>query len=164
MMKKLVVALLIILLAFVITGCGMKRKIEQKVSEKVVEKIVSDDDVKLNLDGEKITVQGKDGEKLSIGGFEWPDIDYLPKFKKGQIISASNDGLGNVMILFENVDQKDFENYREILKTDFPEEANEMQIEEYLLYEGKNAKGDLVAAQYFKEDKTFTIIGNRDGE
>ena len=45
-----------------------------------------------------------------------PDIDYIPEFKKSQIISAANDGEGNVMIILEKVDRKDFEDYREGIK------------------------------------------------
>ncbi len=163
-MKKPAIVLLIILVALLGAGCGVKENIGKKVGEKIIEEIVSDDDVDIDIDGDNITIEGKDGEKLNFGGFEWPDISYIPEFEKGQIISSSNDGQGNVMILFENVDQKDYEDYLEELKRDFPEEPNEMQVDEYFLYEGKNAEGDLVAAQYFREDNTFTIIGKRKGE
>lgn len=168
-MKKLPFTLLVVLMAcFLLTGCGVKEKIEQKVGEKimeeVVEKAVGDENTKVDIDGEKITVQGKDGEKITLGGSEWPDITYLPEFKKGNIISATSDGQGNAMIILEKVEQKDYEEYVERIKNDFPEEAKEMQVEEYLLYEGKNAEGQMVAIQYFINDNSLTIIGNSESE
>lgn len=168
-MKKIPIAFLVILLACsLLTGCGVKEKIEQKVGEKIVEKVVEkavgDENTKVDIDGGKITVKGKEGESITLGGTEWPDIDYIPEFKKGKIISAANDGEGNVMIILEKVDQKDFENYLESIKKDFPEETNEMQMEEYLLFEGKNAAGEKAVIQYFIGDKSLTIIGNRESE
>lgn len=168
-MKRLAVALLAVLLVFLLAGCGAKEKIEQKVTEKVVEKVVekavSDGNTKVDIDIDegKITVKGKEGETISIGSGKWPDIDYLPEFKQGQIISATNDGQGNVIII-EQVDQKDYEDYVEICKKNFPQETNELQLDEYLLFEGKNDKGELVAVQYFKEDNTLSIIGKRESE
>lgn len=168
MKKKPVVLLVILLVCFLLTGCGVKEKIEQKVGEKLVEKVVEkavgDENTKVDIDGEKITVKGKDGESFTIGSSEWPDIDYIPEFKKGKIISTTNDGEGNAMIILEKVDQKDFEDYVESIKKDFPEETNEMQVEEYLLFEGKNAESQMVVIQYFVEDNSLTIIGNRESE
>jgi hypothetical protein len=168
-MKKLSVALLVILLVCsLLTGCGVKEKIEQKAGEKiveeVVEKVAGDENTEVDINGGKITVKGKEGESFSLGGTEWPDIDYIPEFKKGQIISAANDGEDSVMIILEKVDRNDFEDYVEDIKNDFPEEINEIQVEEYLLFEGKNVKGEMVAIQYYINDNSLTIIGNRESE
>lgn len=164
MMTKLSFVLLALLLACsLLTGCGVKDKIEQKVGETIIEKVAGDENMEVDIDGEKITVKGKEGESFSFGA-EWPDIDFIPEFKKGQIISATNDGEGNVMIILEEVDQKDFEDYLEDIKKDFTEETNEMQLEEYLLFEGKNAEGEKVVIQYFLNDNSLTIIGNRESE
>ncbi|HHX77393.1 MAG TPA: hypothetical protein GX697_03485, partial [Firmicutes bacterium] len=108
-MKKLLVPVfLIFLFSLLIAGCRAKEDIGQKIGEKIVEGIVGNENVDIDIDDDKITVKGKDGETLTLGGIEWPDIDYIPEFKKGEIISASNDGQGNVMILFEKVAQADF--------------------------------------------------------
>ncbi len=63
-MKKLSVALLVILLACsLLTGCGAKEKIEQKAGEKiveeVVEKVAGDENTEVDVDGGKIKVEGK---------------------------------------------------------------------------------------------------------
>lgn len=165
-MKKIAVALLLILLAcLLLAGCGIKSKIEQKIGEKIVEKVVegalSSNDAKVDIDGGKITVKGKDGESVIFGGGEWPDVDYLPEFKKGQILTSTNDSEGNVMIVFEKVEQKDFEDYLKSIKKAFPEETYDVQSEEYLLFEGKNSKGQKAILQYFTGDKSLTIIGKK---
>jgi hypothetical protein len=68
------------------------------------------------------------------------------------------------MIIIEEVEQQDYQDYVAKIKKDFTEENNEMQVEEYLLFEGKNAAGELVLVQYFIGDNSLTIIGNRDSE
>jgi len=119
---------------------------------------------KVDFDGKGITVKNEKGESFTLGGGEWPDIDYIPEFKKGEIISASNDDEGNVMIILEKVDQKDFEDYVESIKNDFPEETTEVKEEEYLYFQGKNSKGEKVSVQYYLNDKSLTIIGKRKGD
>ncbi len=163
-MKKATVALLLILLTCTLTaGCGIKSKIEQKIGEKIVEKVVegalSSEDAKVDIDGGKITFKGKEGESITFGGGEWPDVDYLPEFKKGQILTSTNDSKGNVMIVLEEVEQKDFEDYKTVIKKNFPEQTYDVQAEEYIIYEGKNSKGQKVVIQYYLEDKNLTIIG-----
>jgi len=43
----------------------------------------------IDIDGDKITVKDKEGGTLTLGSGEWPDIDYIPEFKQGQIVSAT---------------------------------------------------------------------------
>ncbi|HHU17635.1 MAG TPA: hypothetical protein GXZ70_05365 [Clostridiales bacterium] len=167
-MKRLSVAFLVILLACsLLVGCCTKEKIEQKVGEKLaeeaVEKILGDENAEVDIDGEKITVKGKEGETLSLGGAEWPDIDYIPEFKQGRIISAAHDS-NSAMIILEEVDRKNFKDYLEDIKKVFTEENYEMQAEEYLLFEGKNTKGEKIVLQYFTNDNSLTIIGGRESE
>lgn len=167
-MKKAGIVLVVTLLSFLVTGCGIKEKIEQKAAEKITEKVMeqalSDGDTKVDIDGDTFTVKGENGASFTLGGTQWPDIEYLPEFKKGQIISSTNDGEGNVMIIIEDVEQQDYQDYLEKIKKDFTEETNEMQVEEYLLFEGKNAAGAVVLVQYFKSDNSLSIIGNRKSE
>src|SRR5690606_19089764 len=146
-MKRLFVALLVILLiCSLLAGCGTKEKIEQKVGEKIaeeaVEKALGDKNTDIDIDGDKITVKDKEGGTLTLGGGEWPDIDFIPEFKQGKIISATHDSKGKAMIIMEEVDRKSFEDYRENIKKLFPEEPYEMHADDSLFYEGKNTKGE----------------------
>lgn len=168
-MKRLFVALLVILLiCSLLAGCGTKEKIEQKVGEKIaeeaVEKALGDKNTDIDIDGDKITVKDKEGGTLTFGGGEWPDIDFIPEFKQGKIISATHDSKGKAMIIMEEVDRKSFEDYRENIKKLFPEEPYEMHADDSLFYEGKNTKGERVSVQYFINDNSLIISGKRESE
>lgn len=163
-MKKLFVALLVIILACsLLAGCGAKEKVSEKIVEETIEKAAGEN-TEVDIEGEKITFKGEEGESVTIGSTEWPDIDYIPEFKNGQIVSAANDGKGNAMITIQQVDRKSYEDYLENIKKDFPEETSEMKTPEYLYFEGQNAKGDKVAIQYFITNNSLTIYGNRESE
>ena len=167
-MKKILIMLLVIALVFTLTGCGVKDNIEKKVGEKItetiIEKAVGDENTKVDIDGETITIKGADGGEVSLGGTKWPEVDYLPEFKAGDIISAAKDGDGNVMIILEKVEKKDYENYVKAIQKDFTEDVAQMETEEFTLFEGRNGKGNVVALQYFHQDKTFTIIGKKENQ
>lgn len=167
-MKKILIMLLVIALVFTLTGCGVKENIEKKVGEKItetiIEKAVGDENTKVDIDGETITIKGTDGGEVTLGGTKWPEVDYLPEFKAGDIISAAKDGDGNVMIILEKVEKKDYDNYLETVQKDFTEDVAQMETEEFTLFEGRNGKGNVVALQYFHQDKTFTIIGKKENQ
>lgn len=99
----------------------------------------------------------------AIGGAEWPDIDYIPEFKKGRIISAAYDS-NSAIITIEEVDQKSYDDYLEDIKKSFTDETYNMQTEDFLAFEGMNDKGEKVALQYYINDKTLTIVGNRESQ
>jgi hypothetical protein len=77
----------LILVCLLLSGCGVKEKIGQKMGEKlvesVIEKAVGDKNTKIDIDEGTITIKNKEGKSFTFGSNEWPDIDYLPKFKKG---------------------------------------------------------------------------------
>lgn len=167
-MKKILVLSLIMGLVFLLAGCGAKEKVEQKVGEKITEKIiekaVGDEDTQVDIDGDTIKIKDADGDEVSLGGNEWPEIDYLPEFKGGNMISAANDSEGKLMILLEKVEENDYKNYVEDINKDFTEDVTQMETDEFSLFEGRNGKGYRVAVQYFYEDKSLTIIGNNESQ
>ncbi|MGI5876868.1 MAG: hypothetical protein ACOX6X_08720 [Dethiobacteria bacterium] len=164
--KKILVLSLIIGLVISLAGCGIKENVEKKVSEKItesiIEKAVGDENTKVDIDGDTIKFRDKDGGEVSLGGAEWPKIDYIPEFKGGNIISAANDGEGNVMIILEKVEENDYKNYVEDINKDFTENVMQMEADEYSLFEAKNGKGYSVAVQYFYGDKSLSIIGKNE--
>ena len=167
-MKKIFVLSLIIGLVLLLAGCGVKENVEKKVGEKItetiIEKAVGDENTQVDIDGDKITIMDADGGEVSLGGTEWPEIDYLPEFKGGNIISAAKDGEGNVMIILEKVEENDYKKYVEDINKDFTEDVAQMETDEYSLFEAKNSKGCRVAVQYFYGDKSLTIIGNNESQ
>ena len=54
---------------------------------------------------------------------KWPDIDYIPVFKKGKLVEAFKDSNDNVNTSFEN-GQSDLR-ISEIIKKEFPNHAAE---------------------------------------
>lgn len=163
-MKKITVVLSMVLLASLLISCGPKKKIGEKMGEKIAGKVIekaTGGDTKVDIDGGEITFKNKEGETVTLGSTKWPDVDYIPEFKKGQITNVTSDSKGNIMVMFEKVNQKDFENYWENLKEDFSEDAGELESDGYINCGGRNAKGDFVSLQYFRNDNTCIITGNR---
>lgn len=161
-MKKILVFLLIALFVFPLAGCGMKEKIEQKVTEKVVEKAiesaVSDENTKVDISEGKITFKGKDGETAIFGGTEWPDIDTIPEFKKGNVVGVVHDNESNAMITIEEVAQKDFEDYLADIKDDFTENVMEMNMGDVISYAGEDGQGNFVQVTYDINGEAVTIL------
>jgi predicted small lipoprotein YifL len=166
--KKILALSLLLVLIISLAGCGVKKKIEEKASEKIaetlIEKAVGDKDTKVDIAGDTIKITDSAGGEVSLGGTEWPEVDGLPEFKGGSIISAAKDGEGNVMVILEEVEEKDYNNYVDSISKDFTENVTQVESEDYLLYEGKNSQGYSVAVQYFRGDKTLSIIGKNDGQ
>jgi len=69
-----------------------------------------------------------------------------------------DNGDGSGMIIVEEVEKKDFENYCDDIKKDFTENVFEMKAEDAVSFGGENAKGFLVQLSYDIESKTLTII------
>lgn len=163
-MRRLFLLFLVVLLACpFLAGCNVRGKINEKITEKILEESLGSN-IDFAIDGEGITLKGKEGESITIGSTKWPEVDFLPAFKKGRIVSTTNDGKGNVVIIMENVDRKDFEDYLKNIKKNFAQETSESQTDNLLSFSGKNSGGITVVLQYFINDKTFSIISAKDTE
>jgi predicted small lipoprotein YifL len=167
-MKRMLVWLLLLVLVFSLAGCGVKKKVEEKAGEKLaetlIEKAVDDKDTKVDIEGDTLKITDAEGGEVTLGGTKWPDVPGLPKFEGGSILSVAKDGEGNVMIIMEEVEEKDYRDYVERISKDFTENVVQMESQDYLLYEGKNSQGYFVAVQYYPGDKTFSLIGKNEGQ
>lgn len=148
------------MLVLSLLGCGVKKKIENKIGEAIGEKIIEGaTGQKVDVEGDKVTVKGEDGSKLTLGGGEWPDNDLIkniPVFKNGKIESVMSNEQSMVMFI-ESVEQQDFEKYMESIKTSFPEDAFEMNSDEVISYGGTNGSIQ-VQLTYEIENKTLGIV------
>lgn len=155
-MKKALSLLLAAIFVLSLTGCGIKKKIENKIGEAIGEKVLGD---KVDLDGDKVTVKGEDGTEVTFGSNEWPKNDIMndiPKFEKGTVSSVtSSDAL--VIIYMEGVEKKDFEDYWEKLKDRFSEETLNLQMDDTLSYGGKDKNGIYLQLVYNSSDSTFGL-------
>jgi hypothetical protein len=120
-----------------LTACGFNKKIESKVTEKITEGVINKvigSDGKVNLDGDNITIEGKDGEQLSFGDTQWPKgkaADLLPEIKKGKIITAMNSD-ETCGLVVEDIEKKDYGEYIEMLKDKrFTDSEGEWSGEDY---------------------------------
>ena len=121
MFKRIIVILISTLMILSLASCGISEKVNEKVAEEVTEGVLNKvigGDADIKLDGEKMTVKGKDGEEFSFGGTEWPDSGaaaLIPEFKQGTLVSSFNTE-SSCIIALEEVEKQDFERYLEKLK------------------------------------------------
>ena len=165
MLRKAVLVLLCVVLVFSLTACNVKQKINEKIAEKVTEGVlekIAGDGTEIDISESGITFEGKGGEKISIGAGEWPKggaADLIPKFKKGTIISVVNTDEG-CMLIIEEVDKKDVENYIEEIKglgytKDVIEKSDTTAVAYIAALDSDPKK--VVVLDYNVQDKLFTI-------
>ncbi len=159
-MKRIISCLLAVLLFASLAGCGLAEKLEKKAGEKAAEGFlggIGGGDV--DIDGDKMTFKGEDGEAFTMGGTEWPASELakvIPEFTKGEITSVieSSDG---VMVGVDSVEEADYGSYLEDIKKDFTADAYEMNSEDYKSYSAGNADGVIVFLQYGNNSLSITV-------
>lgn len=158
-MKKISYILIALVLISLLTACGAKEKMEEKIAEKVIEQAVGNADI--DIDGNEVTIKTEDGN-VTWGSTEWPDTQLsnkIPEFKKGKIVSVMNSE-AYLMVIIEDVEEKDFMDYYEGVKREFSQESYETKSEDMIAYMGKNDEGISIMASYTMEDKTVSITGS----
>lgn len=163
MLRKVILILLVAALLFSVGACGAKKKLNEKVAEKITEGIIekaTGGDAKVNIDEGKITVKGENDEEYSFGGGEWPKsqaADLFPQFNKGKIISVmESDEM--VMVILEEVEEKDFEEYVEKLKdTGFKNDMTEISSGDDRGFYANAGEGKDVNLAYSTVNKILTI-------
>lgn len=159
-MKKFIGGLLIFILILSFAGCGAKKNLKEKAGEALAGKIIEaagGGGVDINKD--KVSIKGKDGEKLTIGGTEWPKSKLaksVPEFKGGKI-AAVLDSDDSVMVVLESVKEADAAAYIETVKKKFTQEPFEAKAEGNISYGAKNTDGIGMTLQYSEETFTITI-------
>lgn len=153
-MKKILIIALILSL-IMLAGCGAKEKMEDKIAEKVMESALG---VDMDIDGEEITFEGEDGA-VTFGASEWPTTDLarvIPEFKDGKITSTVNSE-EYVLIIIEEVNENDFMDYYEKVKSTFTEESYESKFDGTIAYSGSDGSGTAMIVSYSLNDKTLSI-------
>ena len=160
-MKKYVACLLAFLMLAILAGCGVKEKVEEKLTEKILEEAAGGD---VDINDDKVTVKGENGEKLILGSTEWPTSNLaksIPEFKDGKI-TAVLDSTDSILVTFESVKQEDAMAYIETIKKDFTQESFEVNTEDCISYGAKNADKVAVTLQYSEE--AFTITASKEAQ
>lgn len=160
-MNRLIVIFLILALAcFGTAGCGTKDKLEEKAAEKLTEQMLEQGDgvSDVDIDGDKITIKGDDGEEVTIGATEWPKSELgksIPEFSKGKfagIVETSN----YLMVNLEEVEQSDAVAYIEKNKPNFTLDNYESKSEDMISWYGANDAG--VKLTLTLSDTSFSIM------
>ena len=165
-MKKKLVLILVVLLTVSLIGCGAKEKLEEKaieaVAEKVIEKAGGGD---VDIDGDKVTVKGEDGEEATFGSTDWPTSELaknIPEFKGGKIVSVM-EASDSLIISIEEASKKDFDEYFNEIKKIYTNQSYDMKTEDGITYGASDDKGYGVTIIY-GADETLNISLVNTGE
>lgn len=159
-MRFILTAVLTAALILSLSGCGLSEAIGQKIGAEIGEKILEGaGGGDIEIDGDKIEFEGASGERVVIGGSEWPDSDIakaVPEFKAGKITSVVDTSTG-LMIGAEEVEPGDYEKYVSSLKDIFTSDVFETSAEDYAAFGGANGDGITVTVQYTPSSRTIII-------
>lgn len=129
---------------------------EEQVAEKVFEEAGGGD---LDIDGDKITIKGDNGEKVTFGDSKWPTSDLaknIPEFKDGTV-SGMMETTDSIVITLESVKEEDVSPYWETIKKDFSKDVYEMIATDFITVNGHNNEGINVSLVYMSEVLTITV-------
>jgi len=155
-MKKAFTVCLILLFLFTLVGC---KSPSEMAAEKLTEKVLGEaTGGKVNIDGDKITIETKDGS-ISLGGTEWPNDmmgKNIPKLDGKVTYVANSDEL--CMIVVEEVKSSEFEKYLKKVK-DAGYTQNEVNYSDSssVSYTATSADGIAFNVTYLIENEEVSI-------
>ncbi|MDD4564085.1 MAG: hypothetical protein PHE79_01150 [Eubacteriales bacterium] len=155
-MKKILICLLTFILLFSFTGCGAKEKLGEKVAEKAFEEVGGGD---LDIDGDKVTIKGNNGETVTFGDSKWPTSELaknIPEFKDGTV-NGVLESTDSIVITLESVKEEDVSSYWETIKKGFSKDVYEMNSSGFSTFSGSNDEGLTVSLAYMDEMLTITV-------
>lgn len=129
---------------------------EEKVAEKVFEEAGGGD---LDIDGDKITLKGDNGEKVTFGDSKWPTSELaknIPEFKDGTV-NGVMETADSIVITLESVQEEDALSYSEEIKKDFSKDIYEMIATDFITISGYDDEGINVSLVYMSEVLTITV-------
>lgn len=162
-MKRFIVMVLAgAMLLTLLSGCGIKQKLEEKageeIGEKLLEKIAGDEvDIELNDDG--FAIEGTDGAKVNFGGGDWPDSDLaklIPKYDSGEITSVM-DSEDFIQIVINESDTAYFNNYLAKIKENFKNDTFESESEDSMSYTATDDSGNTVVVFFQNNECVISL-------
>jgi len=155
-MKRVFTVCLILIVLLTLAGCKSPSEI---AAEKLTEKVLSEaTGGKVNIDGDKITIETKDGS-VSLGGTEWPQDKMgknIPKLDGKVNYVANSDEL--CMIVVEEVKSADFEKYLEKVKdAGYNQDEVNFSDSSSVSYMATNADGIAFHITYLIESEEVSI-------
>lgn len=156
-MRRFVKLLLLLILVCSLVGCGTKKKAEDAIVEKILENSTGS---KVDIDKDKITIETKEGETMTIGSTEWPKSSLaknVPEINDKKIVGVM-DSEDYTMITLENIDMDFFTKYKESVKEMFTQDVLEAEVDGGHLYMGSNGDNIAVQLSFTLETETLGIV------
>lgn len=162
-MKKLLIIILTLFFLLSLTSCKSASEVAgEKLVEKMVEKGLDGD---VDVDGDKVIIKGKDGQKVSLGGSEWPTEQSgreVPELKDG-IITYVQEAKDACLISMEQVMEGSFEDYlTQVRDAGYNKDEMVSRDDETVFYTASNSKNTQVHLAYDKNsgDLMITVTMN----
>lgn len=156
---KIVISCLVAIMAITaLVGCSSKEKIAEKAAEEYIEKAGGG---KVDIDGDKLTIEGKDGKDAVVVGnnLSWPGDKMGDVPEPKAIISAvlNNDGTQQCTVAYQGMKKDDAETYAKKLKELGYKGGMNLSDSDMIMTSGYNSKGDKVDFIYNITAKEGTI-------
>lgn len=155
-MKKVLILFFIVILILSLSGCSKKGKIEESIAEKILENASG---VDVDVDGDVITMQDKDGQKVTFGSTEWPKSELakeIPELKEGEITGVMEDNT-NIMLIISKVKENTLKEYLNGIKKDYSEDILETNSKGINTYYGVNKNRIGAYLTYDSETEELSI-------
>ena len=151
MKKTIAIMLALLIAATALCACSPTKLLEKAIKKETGQ------DIKIDKDGDTVTLQDKDGESVMISSgddIKWPadKMGRLPELK-GNITSALATDKGCVVLL-DNVNKADAEAYIQKLKDMNLTEVTEMTTDLLLGYSGTIDNGQIAFTYYNSDEET----------
>ncbi|EHQ90506.1 DUF6591 domain-containing protein [Desulfosporosinus youngiae] len=115
-MKKVLIFILTVALAASLAGCKSPAEAAtEKAAEKIFENTTGS---KLDIEGDKVSVTGKDGSQLIVGENKWPTDKVgreIPAMACGRVAYVYNDDK-SCNIILQEVRENDVEDYLAVIR------------------------------------------------
>lgn len=183
MLRRYKYIVFVLLIALFVSGCGLKKKVEEKITENIIESAAGDD-VNVDIDGDEIsystddgevsidekdgvTFEGEDGSTVASGGVnKWPEDQaaaYLPKYDKGELSYILNSE-DLCMLLIDKVSIKDYESYvKLVIDKGYTTNKVESTADDMSIYSAVSEEGNTVSVCYYSTDESIQITLDASG-
>ena len=154
MKKKIAMALALLMILVTLCACSPAKLIENAIKKETGQ------DIKIDADGDSLTVQGKDGESIEISSGEdtkWPadKMGNLPEIK-GKITTSIATDKGCVVSL-DDVSRGEAEAYIEKLKKMNLSNVFETTTDSIIGYSGNDGEQQITFT-YSGDDKKGSVV------
>ncbi len=159
--KKTAILALILLSVCFLPGCKSPSEVAaEKAGEKIIENATGN---KIDIDGDKMTIEGEDGTQITMGDNKWPTdklAKEIPQMEKGTVYYVANtDDFWTIML--NEVKESDFEDYlAKVESAGFSAEKTVYSDAANSIYTAKNDKGISIQLNYDLgvEGLSFTVV------